>query len=107
MEEVFKEAAKQVPALLVLCGMGYVFAKAGEAVVKSFLVQMSESRAEYLKAIDRFHVESMEARGLSRATVAENTIAADKQSEAIHELISEVRELRSSLNPMIKKLASV
>ena len=106
MEEVLKEAAKQVPALLVLCGMGYFFAKAGEAVVKSFLSQMSESRAEYLKAMDRFHVESMEARGLSRATVAENTAAADKQSQAIQELTSEVRELRSTLSPVIRKLAS-
>lgn len=106
MEEVLKEAAKQVPALLVLCGMAYVFAKAGSSVVTAFLQQASEARTEYLKAIDRFHGENMEARAASRKTISENTEANERQSQAITELTMEVRELRSALTPVIRKLAN-
>lgn len=104
MEEILKECARQVPALVILVILAYVFAKSGAVVVKAFLAQMSESRAEYLRAIDRFHADNLEARSASRLTVAENTIASDKQSAAINALTLEVRELRQTLQPVIRKL---
>ena len=106
MESILKEAATQVPALVILCFLAWIFAKSDALVVSAFLKQMSESRAEYLKAIERFHAENIEARALSRTTVAENTIANDKQSEAIQELTLEVRELRSTLAPVLRKIST-
>lgn len=115
MEEILKEAAKQFPALVILLILCITFARAGAMVVKSFLAQLSENRAdylaqsttargEYLKAIERFHTDNLEARTLSRVTLAENTQANDKQSHAINELTIEVRELRSTLMPVLRKL---
>lgn len=115
MEEILKETAKQVPALVILLILSIGFAKAAAMVIKSFLSQLSETRAdylsqsntargEYLKAIERFHSDNMEARANNRITIQENTVASDKQSHAINELTMEVRELRSTLAPLLRKL---
>lgn len=106
MEEVFKEAARQVPALVIVVVLCIMFAKSGAAVIKSFLGQQSESRAEYLKAIERFHSENMEARNENRQTIHENSAATGKQTDALRDLTSEVKELRGSLSVVIKKFGS-
>lgn len=103
MEEVFKESARQVPALVIVVALCIMFAKSGAAVIKSFLGQQSESRAEYLKAIDRFHQENLEARSANRETLHENSLVNQKQTEALHELTAEVKELRGSLTAVIRK----
>ncbi len=116
METILTETAKQVPALVVLLILCITFAKAGALVVKSFLAQLSETRgdyltrsseasAEFLKAIERFHVDNLEARAMNRAAINDNTTAADNQSRALHELTVEVRELRNTLMPVIRKLS--
>lgn len=117
MEDILKEAAKQAPALVILLILCIIFAKSGAVVVKSFLTHLAQmrdehlahanmARSEYLKAIERFHQDNMEARALNRVTLSDNTTATDNQSKAIHELTMEVRELRSMLSPVIRKLQS-
>lgn len=105
MEEVFKESARQVPALVIVVVLCIMFARSGSAVIKSFLAQQSESRAEYLKAIDRFHQENMDARNESRQTVHENSLATGKQTDALHELTNEVKELRGNLSAVVKRMS--
>lgn len=97
MEEILKECARQVPALVILVILAYVFAKSSAAMVTAFLDQMSQSRAEYLKAIDRFHDDNLEARAVCRQVMTENTIATDKQAAGIAALTLEVRELRQTI----------
>lgn len=115
MEEILKEAARQAPALVILLILCISFAKLGAVVVKAFLGQLSETRTdylqrsseargEYLNAIDRFHSDNLEARKLSREAMNENTRAADHQSAAVHELTIEVRELRSQLSMVGRKI---
>lgn len=104
MEDLLKESAKQVPALVVVAGVCILFAKSGALVVKSFLAQMTEARGEYLKAIERFHSENMEARSLSQTTIQRNSTASDNQTEALHALTSEVKELRDALKEVMNMM---
>ena len=115
MDDVLKEAAKQVPALFIFLVLSVACVKAGTMIIKSFLTQLTETRetyltqsnnarAEFLRAIERFHDDNIEARAITRSTLVENTQASDKQSDAIHELTIEVRELRSTLQPALRKL---
>lgn len=104
MEEVFKESARQVPALVIVVVLCILFARSGALVIKSFLAQQTESRQEYMKAIERFHGENLEARAANRETMKENTVVSQKQTEALHDLTEEVKELRGSLVAVIKRM---
>ena len=103
MEDIFKESARQVPALVIVVVLCILFAKSGAIVIKSFLSQQTESRSEYIKTIERFHSENMEARNQNRQTIHENSQAGDRQTQALHELTNEVRELRGSLSAAVKR----
>ncbi len=116
MEAILLEAAKQAPALVILLVLCIAFVRSGAMMVKSFLSQLSETRSdylsqsnvargEYLKAIERFHSDNMEARALNRVTLADNTTAMDKQSIAMNNLAVEVHELRSMLGPILRKMS--
>lgn len=89
--------------VVVLCIM---FAKSGAAVIKSFLGQQSEARSEYLKSIERFHSDNMEARNANRETIHENSVATGKQTDALRDLTNEVKELRGNLSAVVKKFGA-
>lgn len=108
MEELLKETAKQVPALVVLVLLSIVFGKAAGLVISSFLKQLSETRSDYLnqsnaarndylQAIDHFRTEILTERNVARDIIKENTVA-------LNALSIEVRELRPVLLPVIQKL---
>ena len=113
MEEVLKETAKQVPALLILVLLSVGWAKALAVMGANFLQQLTETRAaylaqtnsaraDYLAAIDRFHSDTLQDSALSRAAIKENSVASDNQSKAINALTGEVRELRGTINDALR-----
>lgn len=101
MEETLKEAAKQVPALTIVVALCWLLAKSQTKIISSFLHQQSESRAEYLKSIERFHDENMEARQMSRETILANSQASDNQTNALNALTSEVKQLKDLISVTI------
>jgi len=93
MEEIIKEAAEQVPALVIVVVLCFMF-----------LRQQSEARGEYLKSIERFHADNLDARNENRETIHANSEATGKQTAALHELTTEVKELRGSLLAVVRKV---
>lgn len=106
MEEVLKESAKQVPALVIVVVMCVMFARLGGTVIKNFLAQQSEARSEYIGAIQRFHADNLTARVENRQTIQENSVATGKQTAALNELTSEVKELRGNLSTALRKFGT-
>lgn len=87
MEDILKETGKQVPALVVLVVLTWLFLK-----------QMSESRSEYLASIEVMHKENLEARSLSREAVKENTLVTGHTNECLINMIAAIKALEHELN---------
>lgn len=73
------EIGKQVPALVVLCVLTWLFLK-----------QSGEARAEYLASLKMMHDENVEARAVSREVIKDNTAATLAMTKTLIELIGTV-----------------
>lgn len=78
----FLEIGKQVPSLVVLCVLTYLFLK-----------QMGEARSEYLASLKMMHDENLEARTVSRSVIKDNTIATQDMTVALTKLVDAVGKL--------------
>ncbi len=77
------EIGKQVPSLVVLCVLTWLFLK-----------QSAEARTEYLGSIKMVHDENVEARTISQAVIKDNTIATLAMTATFHQLIKTVEHLQ-------------
>lgn len=75
------EIGKQVPSLVVLCVLTWLFLK-----------QSSEARGEYLSSFKMMHDESIEARIITREVIKDNTVATLAMTKTIQQLISAVED---------------
>ena len=104
MEDLLKESLKQVPALAVVVMLCTLFIKSSSTLIDRFLAQQSESRAEYLKAIEHLQGENIDCRLAIREAVVAGTAASEKQTNALNDVCEEVRQLRSSVNSALRHL---
>lgn len=82
MENTLIEAAKQVPSLVVL-----------SVIVWMFIQHIKESGKEWRNTVIDIHRENLEARNASRETIKENTVAGMQNTKAVAELTAAVGEL--------------
>lgn len=81
MEEILKETAKQVPALVVLVIQSWMHLKA-----------QSESRREFISMIREIHDENVAARELTREVIKENTTSNNNLTNAVQQLEQRIRQ---------------
>lgn len=87
MEDILKETGKQVPALVVLVVLTWLYLK-----------QQSEARKDYIGSIKAIHSENMEARSLSRDVMKENSLVGRQTNEALTTMTVAIKSLEGELN---------